>query len=123
MSLLASTRRSFPEPSSSLPPSPDEEDIGWGTPWSRSDDSLNHPTVTGTGHLQLNKGKEKATEYQLQPSASYANGGTDELSDSTNQGRNAEAYPPTTDEESETRRVREVRVPSSAHFSHLTSFW
>ncbi|KAH9978795.1 hypothetical protein BGW80DRAFT_1455527 [Lactifluus volemus] len=105
MSLLTSTRRSSPEPSHSLPPSPDEEDIGWSTPWSRSDDSLARPT---TDHLnQLGKGKEKAAEYQPQPSTSYVNGSTDEALRSPDQGRNTEVYPPTTDEEAETRRVRE----------------
>jgi hypothetical protein len=106
MSLLTSTRRSSPEPSHSLPPSPDEEDIGWSTPWSRSDDSLARPT---TDHLnQLGKGKEKAAEYQPQPSTSYVNGSTDEALRSPDQGRNTEVYPPTTDEEAETRRVQEV---------------
>ncbi|KAI0256137.1 hypothetical protein BJV78DRAFT_1278684 [Lactifluus subvellereus] len=107
MSLLASTRRSSPQPSPSLPPSPDEEDLGWRTPWSYSDDSLDRQAVTTTEPSQYSKGKEKATEGQLHPSASYASSGADKGFRSLDQGRDTEAYPPTTDEEAEARRVQE----------------
>lgn len=123
MSLLPSTRRSSPQPSPSLSPSPDEEDLGWKTPWSYSDDSLDHQAVATTELSQYNKGKEKAPEDQPHSSASYANSGTDEGLRMLDQGRNTEAYPPTTDEEAEARRVQEVRVRlAPAHFSYLTLF-
>jgi hypothetical protein len=102
--------RSSPVPLESLPPSPDEQDLGGNHPW-HSDDELDHDDVSATEHLQHRKGKAKL----------YANGATDELSHYPDPTRTTEAYPPTSDEDAETRRVQEVRAcPHSCLF--LTSF-
>src|ERR1700760_492591 len=107
MSFIASPRRSSPEPLPSLPPSPVEEDLGWRAPWSHSDDDSPPPdTASSPSDSQHGKGKQKAKEYQSP--TSYANGGRGEVW--PDQGRSTEAYPPTTDEATETRRVQEVRV-------------
>ena len=99
MSLDLSPRpRSSPILSQSLPPSPDEQDIGGRAPWNRSDDELDGHGMSSTEHSQLSKGKAKL----------LANGGTDELSHLHGSAGNTEAYPPTTEEEADTRRVREV---------------
>lgn len=103
MSFIADPRSLSPEPLPSLPPSPIEEDLGWRAPWSHTDDDDDEPR-SSPDDFQRSKGKEKATEYLP---TSYANGGRGEVS---HQGRNTEAYPPTTDEATETRRVQEVRV-------------
>ncbi|KAH8994001.1 hypothetical protein EDB92DRAFT_1852171 [Lactarius akahatsu] len=105
MSFIASPRRSSPEPLPSLPPSPVEEDLGWRAPWSHSDDddSPRPNTASSPSDFQHSKGKQKATEYQSP--TSYANGGRGEVW--PDQGRSTEAYPPTTDEATETRRVQE----------------
>ena len=111
MSILASPRRSSPEPLPSLSPSPTEEDLGWRTPWSHSDDDDNSPRLDATTSspegFQHSKGKEKATKPLP---TSYANGGRGEVSQWPDQGRRTEEYPPTTDEATESRRVQEVRV-------------
>jgi hypothetical protein len=110
MSILASPRRSSPEPLPSLPPSPLEEDLGWRAPWSHSDDDDSSPSPDTTNSpeiFQHSKGKEKATKPLP---TSYANGGRGEVSQWSNQGRSTEEYPPTTDEATETRRVQEVRI-------------
>ncbi|KAH9034811.1 hypothetical protein EDB85DRAFT_2113423 [Lactarius pseudohatsudake] len=106
MSFIASPRRSSPEPLPSLPPSPVEEDLGWRAPWSHSDtddDSPRPDTTSSPSHVQHGKGKQKATEYQSP--TSYADGGRGEVW--PDQGRSTEAYPPTTDEATESRRVQE----------------
>lgn len=111
MSLFPSSqRRTSPEPLHSLPPSPSEEDLGWRAAWSHSDDELDRQSLSTTGGSQHSKGKGKATRHQSPSSAPYANGDTDAVSQWPNQSRGTEAYPPTTDEEADTRRVQEVRV-------------
>lgn len=108
MSFVASPRRSSPEPLPSLPPSPVEEDLGWRAPWSHGDDDSPRPdSASSPDDLQHSKGKGKATEHQPPPPTSYANGGRGEVSQWPDQGRGTEAYPPTTDEATETRRVQE----------------
>lgn len=102
--------RASPVPLQSLPPSPDEQDLGGRAPWSHSDDELDHDSVGVTEHPQHSKGKAKL----------YANGTTDELSDLHDPTRGTEAYPPTTDEEADARRVQEVRASSRPYLS-LTS--
>lgn len=111
MSLDLSPRpRSSPVLSRSLPPSPDEQDIGGRDPWNLSDDELDGHGVSATEHSLHSKGKAKL----------LANGGTDELSHWHGSARNTEAYPPTTEEEADTRRVREVRACLISYLS-LTS--
>ncbi|KAI0305566.1 hypothetical protein B0F90DRAFT_1815170 [Multifurca ochricompacta] len=105
--LVASPRRLSPEPLPSLPPSPDEEDLGWRVPWSYGDDSDDQNDSNTSDRLQRAKGKGKGTEHQPNPSSSYANSGRDEVSQWPSPGGNTEAYPPTTDEEADTRRVQE----------------
>lgn len=108
MSFITSPRRSSPEPLPSLPPSPVEEDLDWRAPWSHSDDDSPRPgTESSPDDFQHRKGKEKATEPLP---TSYANSSRGEVSQRPDQGRSTEAYPPTTDEATETRRVLEVRV-------------
>jgi hypothetical protein len=82
----------------SLPPSPDEQDLGGRAPWYHSDDELDGPSVSTTELSQHSKGKAKL----------LANGATDELSHWPDSARSTEAYPPTTDEDADTRRVQEV---------------
>ena len=92
--------RSSPVPLHSLPPSPDEQDLGGKAPW-HSDDELDYDDVSATEHLQQHsKGKAKL----------YPNGATDESSHLPDPTRSTEAYPPTSDEDAETRRVQEVRA-------------
>ena len=102
MSIVLSPRpRTSPVLLQSLPPSPDEQDLGGRAPWHHSDDELDGHDVITTEHSQHGKGKAKL----------LANGATDELShwpDSA--GSNTEAYPPTTEEDVDTRRVLEVRA-------------
>jgi hypothetical protein len=106
MSLVLSPRQSSsPVLLQSPPPSPDEEDLGGRAPWYHSDDELDAHGVTQHG-----KGKAKL----------LANGATDELSHWPDSARNTEAYPPTTDEEADTRRVQEVRACLLSYLS-LTS--
>ena len=93
--------RSSPVPLQSLPPSPDEQDLGGKAPW-HSDDELDHHHLSTAEHAQHSKGKAKL----------YANGATDELSHLPDPTRSTEAYPPTSDEDAETRRVQEVRARS-----------
>jgi len=101
MSLVLSPRQSSsPVLLQSLPPSPDEQDLGGRAPWDRSDDELDAHGVSTTEHSQHSKGKAKL----------LGNGATDELSHWPDSARNTEAYPPTTDEEADTRRVQEVRA-------------
>ena len=100
--------------------SPDEEDLGWREPWYHSDDELDPYDVTTTNRSQYTKGKAKATRRQPTPTSTYPNGDTDELSHIPGQSSSAEAYPPTTEEDTDTRRVVEVgaRALAMAHFSH-----
>ncbi|KAH9961386.1 hypothetical protein BC827DRAFT_1267742 [Russula dissimulans] len=94
MSLVSSPRRSSPEPLPSLLPS-DEEDIGW-------DGLYDEPDQQGantTERSQLNKGKANTTPY--------SNGDADEVSPRPKKDSGTEAYPPTTDEDADTRRVEE----------------
>ena len=101
-----------PELLPSLPPSPVEEDLGWREPWSHSDDDDDDDNDSSRpdDNFQHSKGKAKATEFQPPLPTSYANGGRGEVSQWPDPGRSPEAYPPTTDEATETRRVQEVRV-------------
>jgi hypothetical protein len=108
MSLVLSPRQSSsPVLLQSPPPSPDEEDLGGRAPWYHSDDELDAHGVSTSQH---GKGKAKL----------LANGATDELSHWPDSARNTEAYPPTTDEEADTRRVQEVRARLLSYLS-LTS--
>ncbi|KAI9456622.1 hypothetical protein F5148DRAFT_1223965 [Russula earlei] len=107
MSLATSQRRTSPEPLPSLLPSPSEEDLGWKGPWNQSEDELDHQGVNTSERSQFSKGKAKATGYQPPPSISCANDGTDEASNWSKQRSTTEAYPPTTDEGADTRRVQE----------------
>lgn len=108
MSLVLSPRQSSsPVLLQSLPPSPDEQDLGGRAPWSHSDDE---PDASTTERSQHGKGKAKL----------LANGGTDELSHWPDSARDTQAYPPTTDEEADTRRVQEVRACLLSYLS-LTS--
>jgi hypothetical protein len=102
MSLVLSPRPRTTSPVllESLPPSPDEEDLGGRAPWYHSDDELDDHGVSTTEHLQHGKGKAKL----------LANGSTHELSHRPDSARNTEAYPPTTEEDADTRRVQEVRA-------------
>ena len=101
MSLVLSPRpRTSPVPLQSLPPSPDEEDLGGRAPWSHSEDELDGHGVSTAEHSRHGKGKAK-----LLP-----NGATDDLSHWPDSAGNTEAYPPTTDEDADTRRVQEVRA-------------
>jgi hypothetical protein len=113
MSLVLSPRQSSsPVLLQSLPPSPDpdEQDLGGKAPWYHSDDELEVHGVSTTERLQHGKGKAKL----------LANGAMDELSDRPDSARSTEVYPPTTDEESDTRRVQEVRACLLSYLS-LTS--
>jgi len=97
MSLVLSPRQtSSPDLLQSLPPSPDEQDLGGRAPWYHSDDELDAHGVSTTEQSQHSKGKAKL----------LANGATDE-SHWPDSARNTEAYPPTTEEEADTRRVQE----------------
>lgn len=107
MSIIASPRRSSPEPLPSLPPSPLEEDLGWRAPWSYSDDDNDDDSDHSSRPHEFQHGKGKGKATKSLPT-SYANGGRGEVS--LDQGRSTEGYPPTTDEATETRRVQEVRV-------------
>ncbi len=110
MSLVLSPRQtSSPVLFQSPPPSPDEQDLGGRAPWYHSEDELDGDGVSTTEHSQHGKGKAKL----------LANGATDELSHWPNSAR-AEAYPPTTDEEADSRRVQEVRACILSYLS-LTS--
>ncbi|KAI0268671.1 hypothetical protein BC834DRAFT_866691 [Gloeopeniophorella convolvens] len=91
----------------SLPPSPQEEDLGRRAAWSHSDDELDRESTSSFDHPQQRKGKQRAVETQSPPPASYAEGGTDEALEWASRGGNTEAYPPTTDEETESRRIQE----------------
>lgn len=86
----------------------EEEDLGWKDPWYHSDDELDPRGIGTTNRSNHTKGKAKATGYQPSSSSPYPNGGTDETSNLPSQRRNVEAYPPTTDEDTDTRRVVEV---------------
>ena len=86
----------------------EEEDLGWKDPWYHSDDELDPRGIGTTNRSNHTKGKAKATGYQPTSSSSYPNGDTDETSNLPSQRRNVEAYPPTTDEDTDTRRVVEV---------------
>jgi len=100
--------------------SPDEEeDLGWKEPWYHSDDELD-PGGVRSKHT---KGKAKATRYQPGSSSPYPNGGTDEASSLPSQRRSVEAYPPTTNEDADTRRVVEVSraLATRSSLVHLTS--
>jgi hypothetical protein len=107
---MSLSSRSSPVPLQSLPPSPDEQDLGGKAPW-HSDDEFDHRSVSTTEHSLQSKGKAKL----------YANGTADELSHWPDPTRSTEAYPPTTDEEADTLRVQEVRACSRSYLS-LTSF-
>jgi len=114
MSFLSSPQRSSPEPLPSLLPSDEEEDLGWKDLY----DELDQQGATSTTERsQLNKGKAKTTGYQT------PNGGADEVSPRPKKDRGTEAYPPTTNEDADTRRVEEVRVFRPTHVSYLTSLW
>jgi len=99
-----------PRPSQLTLHSPEEEeDLGWKGPWYHSDDELDPSGVGTTNRSQhTTKGKAKATGYRPRSSSPYPNGGTDELSNLPSQRKNVEAYPPTTNEDADTRRVVEV---------------
>lgn len=109
MSLVLSPRQtSSPVLLESTPPSPDEQDLGGRAPWYHSDDELDGHVST-TELSQHGKGKAKL----------LANDSTDRLfhwPDSAG----TEAYPPTTDEEADTRRVQEVRVHVLAYLSRTS---
>jgi hypothetical protein len=111
MSLVLSPRSS-PVPLHSPPPSPDEQDLGGRAPWYHSDDDLEGHRVSATDHSQRSKGKAKL----------LANGSADELSYRPSSTRSTEAYPPTTDEETDTRRVQEVRACSTLCLSLTSTF-
>jgi hypothetical protein len=101
MSLVLSPRQSSsPVLLQSLPPSPDEQDLGGKAPWYHSDDEVDAHGGSTTERSQHGKGKAKL----------LTNSSTDELSPWPDSARNTEVYPPTTDEEAETRRVQEVRA-------------
>jgi len=108
---MSHSPRSSPVPLESLPPSPDEQDLGGKATLYHSDDELDHHSVSTTEHSLYSKGKAKL----------YANGATDELSLWPDPTRSTQAYPPTTDEEADTLRVQEVRACSRLYLS-LTSF-
>jgi hypothetical protein len=111
MSLVLSPRlSSSPVLLQSPPPSPDEQDLGGKAPWYHSDDELDAHGVSTTERSQHGKGKARL----------LANGSADELSHWPDPARNTEAYPPTTDEEADTRRVQEVRACLLSYLS-LTS--
>lgn len=106
MTSLSPTGRSSPQPLSSLPPSPTEEDLGKRRVWD-SEDGHEDP-----GRLD-NVGKGKETAGTLS-GGNYADGGTDEDLKKLGQEGDGhvlpeESYPPMTDEEAETKRVEEVR--------------
>lgn len=97
--VLSPRQSSSPVLLQSLPPSPDldEHDLGGKAPWYHSDDELDAHGASPTERLQRGKGKAKF----------LANGATDELSHRPDSARSTEAYPPTTDEDADTRRVQE----------------
>jgi hypothetical protein len=99
--LMSLSPRSSPVPLQSIPPSPDEQDLGGNAPW-HSDDEFDHRSVSTAEHSLNSKGKAPL----------YANGATDELSPWPDPTRSTGAYPPTTDEEADTLRVQEVRACS-----------
>lgn len=99
-----------PRPSQLTLHSPEEEeDLGWREPWYHSDDELD-PSGVGIGTTNRSqhttKGKAKATGYK--PRSSSPNGGTDGPSNLPSQRRTVEAYPPTTNEDTDTQRVVKV---------------
>jgi hypothetical protein len=110
MSLVLSPRQtSSPDLLQSLPPSPDEHDLGGRAPWYHSDDELDAHGVSTTEQSQHSKGKAKL----------LANGATDE-SHWPDSARSTEAYPPTTEEEADTRRVQEVRACLLSYLSLIS---
>ncbi len=99
MSLVLS-QRSSPVPSQPLPPSPDEQDLGGRATWYHGDDESDDHDANTIEHSQHGKGKAKL----------LANGATDGLPNWPDPTSGTEAYPPTTEEEADTRRVQGVRA-------------
>lgn len=119
-----------PQPLASLPPSPVEEDIGGASPsWRDEDEPISKPTVADGGgespHKKRRKSKDKGKARGgngVGAQGSYKN--VAEESSDEGEGEVFAGYPPTNDEEAESRQVEAVRycyVPIARKYC-LTSF-
>lgn len=100
--LESSSSKSIPQPLPSLPPSPTEEDLGGASLWKEEHDTPKKQRMSN-GSV---KGKERAREISLDEDEDEVVEEDGELTPTVVDS----GYPPSKDEEEESRRIEQVRL-------------
>ena len=99
--LVPSSSSTVLQPLPSLPPSPTEEDLSATSPWRDTDENDDAKRRERLVNANL-KGKQRAKEVSLDEDEVESDGTSTPITD----GR----YPPTQEEQEESRRIEEVRA-------------